>query len=243
MILAVAPSDVRLPRYQQLRDLLASQIATGVWKPGTAIPPEQTLADTHDLAIGTVRKAIETLVIEGLLEKRQGKGTFVRRAEFANSLFRFFRFSNDPEALPEGRVLSRKAIPATREVSEKLGLQHDAPIIFLSRLRLINGEPILAEDIWLPAERFAALNDLPTDQFGDLLYPLYERLCGQSVASAEETLSIEQADAGVCKLLNVAPSTSVVVIERLARSYDRKPLEWRRSRGRADRFRYQVEIR
>jgi GntR family transcriptional regulator len=241
--LSTIPSDTRLPRYQQLRDLLAAQIATGTWKPGAAIPPEQTLADTHDLAVGTVRKAIETLVAEGLLEKRQGKGTFVRRAEFGNSLFRFFRFSDDTGALPEGRVLSRKLGSASPEAAAQLGLEPSAPTIWLSRLRLINGEPILAEDIWLPASRFAALANLAPDQFGDLLYPLYESLCGQSIAAAEETLSIEPADTQAAKLLQIMPGTSVVVIERLARGFDRQPLEWRRSRGRADRFRYRVEIR
>jgi GntR family transcriptional regulator len=237
--------DARLPRYQQLRDAVTSQIAAGVWKPGDAIPAEQALAETHGLALGTVRKALDALVAEGLLEKRQGKGTFVRRAEFSNSLFRFFRFhdAEGRQAIPEGRVLVRKRVAASPEAAARLGLAPGAPAIRLSRLRLVEGKPLLAEDIWLPAERFAALMELRPTEFSDLLYPLYEELCGQSIASAEESLSIEPVDAANARLLALEPGAPVVVIERVARGYDRQPLEWRRSRGPADRFHYRVEIR
>jgi GntR family transcriptional regulator len=238
-------SDARLPRYQQLRDAVTSQITAGVWKPGDAIPAEQALAETYGLALGTVRKAIDTLVADGLLERRQGKGTFVRRAEFSSSLFRFFRFHDEEgrQAIPEGRVLARKRVPASPEAASRLGIALGAPAIRLSRLRLVGGKPLLAEDIWLPADRFAALMELRPSEFSDLLYPLYEELCGQLIASAEESLSIEPVDAANARLLDLDAGAAVVVIERVARSYNHQPLEWRRSRGPADRFHYRVEIR
>ena len=124
-----------------------------------------------------------------------------------------------------------------------LGQPDGAAAIKLSRLRLFDGAPILFEEIWLPRAPFTALLDLAPADFGDLLYPLYERLCGKVIASAEETLSAEAATPPHSRLLGLAPGTPVMVIERLARGYDGTPLEWRRSRGRADRFRYQVEIR
>ena len=69
------------------------------------------------------------------------------------------------------------------------------------------------------------------------------RAAGKVIASAEETLSAEAAAPRHARPLGLAPGTPVMVIERLARGYDGKPLEWRRSRGPADKFRYQVEIR
>ncbi len=84
--------DPRLPIYQRLRDEFARLIAAQAWRPGEAIPAELTLAADHQVAPGTVRRAIEALVADGLLVRQQGKGTFVRRADFTASLFRFFRF-------------------------------------------------------------------------------------------------------------------------------------------------------
>jgi DNA-binding transcriptional MocR family regulator len=80
-----------LPLYQRVRDQIAQGIGK-TWRPGDAIPSEAELARTHRVALGTLRKALDILVAEGLLERFQGKGTFVRRANFNASLFRFFRF-------------------------------------------------------------------------------------------------------------------------------------------------------
>lgn len=79
-------SDVRLPLYQRLRDQLAEQIANNRWRPGEAIPTEAALSAEYKLSTGTVRKAVDALVSEGILERQQGRGTFVRRPQFQSSL-------------------------------------------------------------------------------------------------------------------------------------------------------------
>lgn len=237
--------DSRLPLYQRIRDELAASIAQQRWRPGEAIPTEAELVKRHGVSMGTVRKALDTLVAEGLLERLQGKGTFVRRARFDSSLFRFFRFQRESgeRRVPESRILRREVIEAPSAVATALRIPTGVQVIQLSRLRLIDKQPILAESIWVSKERFAPLLDLNTSQFGDLLYPIYEERCGQVVASAEETLTAEPVSALHGRLLRLKPGVPVIVIERLAFGYDRQPLEWRRSRGPADQFRYHVEIR
>ncbi len=239
------PADLRLPRYQQLRDDLAAQIAQQHWRPGDAIPTEAELAKTYNVAVGTVRKAVDVLVAEGLLERFQGRGTFVRRASFASSLFRFFRFQTETgeRRIPESRILKRDVLDAPSAPAAGLQIETGAPVIRLTRLRLLDGEPMLAEEIWLPHDRFADLATLDLSAFGDLLYPLYESRCGQIIASAEETLTAEAVNATYARLLRIKPGDPVMVIERIARGYDRVPLEWRRSRGAAAHFRYHVDIR
>lgn len=237
--------DNRLPLYQRLRDELATRIADQHWRPGEAIPTEAELVKQFAASIGTVRKAIDILVAEGLLERFQGKGTFVRRARFDASLFRFFRFQNEAgeRRVPEGRILRREVMTAPSAVASALRLPAGAEVIHLSRLRLLDQKPLLAESIWLPRDKFAALLDIDTSEFGDLLYPLYEERCGQVIGSAEETLTAETVSDLHARLLQLPPGSPVIVVERLALGYDRQPLEWRRSRGPADKFRYHVEIR
>jgi GntR family transcriptional regulator len=238
-------SDPRLPLYQRLHDQIADEITRNVWAPGSAIPTEAELAQTHKVAVGTVRKAIDLLVAEGLVERSQGRGTYVRRPNFDSSLFRFFRFQrpDGSRRVPESRILARERRPGPSEVIRTLALTDGSEVLRFSRLRLIEGKPVLAEEIWLPALPFAPLMDLEVETFGDLLYPLYEHHCNAVVASARETLSVSTADAETAPLLKVEPGSPVVTIERLALGFDERPLEWRRSWGPAGQFRYQIEIR
>lgn len=235
--------DDRLPRYQRLRDQIAAEIAAQVWKPGEAIPSESELAAMHGLALGTVRRAIDVLVAEGLVERSHGRGTFVRRPSFDNSLLRFLRVQGAQGQVPDSRILERAALPAPAEVAKALALPSGGEAVRLVRQRLADRHILLAEEIWLPKARFAPMLTVELSAIGPLLYPAYERLCGQLIASAEETLSVELVSAEQAKLVGVAPGQPVVVIERLAFGYDRQPLEWRRSRAPADSFRYHVEIR
>jgi len=101
---------------------------------------------------------------------------------------------------------------------------------------------VLSEEIWLPQPLFSPLLTIELADFDDLLYPLYESRCGQAIASAKETLTVESASPEVATNLGISEGAPVVVIERLALGFDRKPLEWRRSHGAADSFRYQVDI-
>lgn len=238
-------SDERLPLYQRLRDELARQIADNRWRPGEAIPTEAVLSSEYGLSVGTVRKAIDMLVAERILERQQGRGTFIRRPQFHSSLFRFFRFQTlaGERQMPESRVLEIEPVNAPSAVAQMLGLPAEAPVIRLLRLRLLAAQPLLVEEIWLPRERFQAILDIDLNSEGPLLYPIYEELCGQVVASAEETLTAESVSQAHAGLLQVEPGSPVVVIERLARNYAGQPLEWRRSRGHASHFRYSVDIR
>ena len=79
--------------------------------------------------------------------------------------------------------------------------------------------------------------------FANMLYPFYEEQCGQLIASARETLTIESADADTADILGITPGQPVVAIERIALGYDGTPLEYRLSRGAAEGFRYQIDLR
>lgn len=71
--------DAETPLWQQLAGILRAQIRSGELPPGRIMPSESTLMQEHGLARGTVRKAIDALVQEGLVNRVQGRGTFVRR--------------------------------------------------------------------------------------------------------------------------------------------------------------------
>jgi len=245
MSITALRGDERLPLYQRLADLLRQEIVDGVHRPGDRLPSENVIAKEYDLAPGTARQALAQLVGDGFLERAQGKGTFVRRPSFDQSLFRFFRFrgTDGERSVPQSRILFRGIKRAPESVARSLEFANGDDAIYIKRLRLIDDAPVLAEEIWLPLEPFRAFLDVPDEDIGPLLYPIYDKCCGLVVARAEEQLTAESADEETAERLSVSPGDPVIVIDRLARGFDTKPLEWRRSKGRADLFHYHIEIR
>lgn len=236
--------DERLPLYQRLREEMLAKIAAGEWTPGAPIPTEAELTKLYGVAIGTVRKAVDTLVNEGLLLRSQGRGTFVRRPNFDASLARFFRQVNASggREIPTSRILAKVLQKPSQAVAKALELADGEQVVHLERLRTVEGRTLFHEEIWLPASRFSALLKIEAEDFGELLYPFYEEQCGQCIASAKETLTVGAADSAMARILSVAEGSPVVTIERTALGYDRSPLEYRLSRAGAEGFRYQIDI-
>lgn len=236
--------DERLPLYQRLREEMLAKIAAGEWTPGAPIPTEAELTRQYGVAIGTVRKAVDTLVSEGLLLRSQGRGTFVRRPNFDASLARFFRQVNASggREIPASRILAKALQTPSQPVASALELQDGEQVIHMEHLRMVEGRTLFHEDIWLPAKRFGALLEMDSERFGELLYPFYEKQCGQCIASAKETLTVGAADHAMAQSLSIEEGAPMVIIERTALGYDRRPLEYRLSRAAADGFRYQIDI-
>jgi GntR family transcriptional regulator len=250
MSAALSHTDERLPLYARLRDALAARIAALEWPSGSVIPTEPELAKFYGVSTHTLRKAVEQLVREGLLERRQGSGTYVRRPSFDGSLFRWFNFEDAAHAgerpgptVPESRLLRRHVAAAPAEVAAKLGLAAGAELVQVLRLRLWAGEPLITEDLYLPLPRFRRFLDLDEAEIGPLLYPVYEREFGALVASVEDELWLGRADALRAELLQVEEGAPIIMVDRTSAGLDGRPLEWRRAYGRGDRFRYKVKLR
>lgn len=237
-------ADDRLPLYQRLRDDMLVRISSGQWALDQAIPPEHELAAMHQVSVGTVRRAIDTLIEDRLLERKQGRGTYVRRPDFNASLFRFFRQldSQGKRVVPTAQVLVCEKREAELTAAEALGVEQGAKLIYLERVRYVDEEPLLFEEIWLVSPAFDALLEVSLNDFGNLLYPFYESCCQQHVARANETLSIATANETLANTLQMVADQPVVTIERVALGFAGEALEYRRSRGDASSFRYQASI-
>ena len=108
--LAAAPH----PLYQQIRQSIRASLQAGEWKPLEVIPSEVMLARRYNVSLGTVRKAIDALVAEGLLVRRQGKGTFVASHGEQQMRLRFLRLQSDRPDLAETRQPQRNIVECRR---------------------------------------------------------------------------------------------------------------------------------
>jgi len=233
--------DAHLPIYRRLYQALAEQIASGALKPGDSLPAEADLARLYAIAPGTVRRAMEDLAAKGLIDRVHGRGTFVRRPNFDNAMLRFLRFRDADGAVihPESRIVLRRVIPTPAHLPAKLATV-ERTVLHMVRHRLWDGAVRLVEDIYLPAHRFGRLLELSPAEIGPLLYPAYERWCGQMVYVIEEELAMIEATDDDAATLGLAPGSLVVSIERVAKDATGCAMEWRLSRAEAKRFRYRV---
>ena len=236
--------DAGLPRYRRLRDTIAGQLARGELRPGDALPAEQELARSYGLAPGTVRRAVDELSDEGMVERRHGSGTFVRRPNFDHMMVRFFlhRDTSGEVFEPQSRIVSRRVVTATGPLAARLGLAAGGRAIHMVRLRSWDGAPRLIEDIYLPLPRFQPFLEAAAETIEALLYRAYERLCGVLVFAIEEQIAIEDATAADREVLQLPRGALTVDIERGARDAAGRVVEWRRSRGEARRFRYRIAL-
>ncbi|MBB94900.1 MAG: GntR family transcriptional regulator [Rhodobacteraceae bacterium] len=233
--------DNRLPAYLRLRDELAARIAASEWTAEQPLPSDNALARDHGLSVGTVRKAVQQLVDEGLLERRQGTGTFLRKPAFDATLFRFFqaRDANSDASIPSSRLISRVRTHAPAHVAKALGTDD---VIRIERLRYLSEQPFLSEELFIPYATFAGFESMPETDVGPLLYPVYLDRFGVFVNRAEDEVRFGAADPATAKRLGIAPNDPIAVIERTAFTVAGEPIEWRIASGRADSFRYRSRI-
>lgn len=216
------------PLYLQVRDMLLGRITTGTWKPGTLIPNEIDLAREFGLSVGTVRKALDQLQAEHLVTRRQGRGTFVNdlgSAEYSSRFASLYGADGKPLELTS-RLLSveiRKASDAERNLLE---IAKGANVIHLVRLRSNATRPCMLETSILAEGLFSGLNsdeDIPDEITG--LAQKY----GQIAGSAEETVTLVNAEPDVAAQLAIDPGSPLLMLERRTFAVDGVVIEWRRA--------------
>ena len=229
-------------RYATLADALREHVLRGEWPPGVAIPSEQTLAANHGVALGTLRRALELLVDDGLIERIHGRGTFVRTGISGATMLRFFRFRTDQGDVPTSRILSRKRVAAPPDVASRLGAGRGDEVLHLMRVRSLGGAPCLLEHIWLPLPQFKALASGATEAWGDLLYPLYVERCGVRVHRALEEIRFDSLSGSNARYLGVPAGHPCALITRTAFDLVGNCIEVRKTRGDAHAFEYTITL-
>ena len=235
--------DVGRSRYGQVAQSLRERIRHGEWVPGgSALPCEETLAAQHGVAVGTVRRALQALADEGLIQRVQGRGTFVHAGLRGASMLRFFRFRDEGGALPRSSILSmKKAIPPA-EVLTQLDGDADGQALRLVRTRSFGDVPCLHETIWLPLPPFEPLWKSLAGSDSDLLYPLYARLCGVHVHRAVDAISFAVLSAAQARPLRLGAGHPCALVQRRAFDIGGRCVEVRSTRGDANAFHYRVNL-
>ncbi|MFB9887728.1 GntR family transcriptional regulator [Balneatrix alpica] len=230
------------PLYQQVQQLILKQIVEGHWRPGEALPSEFQLADQFGVSQGTVRKALNALTDDRVLFRRQGVGTFVSEHTLQQTLFHFFHFVADggtPE-LPHAQLQKCSLVEADAYQSAQLQLTPGSLLIRLDRIRILRGRPCIREQIFLPEALFSGLADLA--ELPHSLYHFYQHQYGITVHKAIDRIKAALADAADSQVLDLQQGEPILLVERVARSLDGRPVEFRISRTCSQKLHYLVEL-
>jgi GntR family transcriptional regulator len=230
------------PLYRQVYDIMVRKVAQGVWRPGASLPSEQNLAKEMGVSQGTMRKVLDALTAENLLERRQGKGTFIAENTQERTLFRFFRIARPggKRMTPE-RVDEKVKLRASRALERtKLGLAKTDKVVEIVRTRHIEKVPSIHETIVLPAPLFPGIEKRPS--LPNSLYSLYQSDYGINIVAAHEELSAQIATPEDQEALDIPKGGPILVIERLAVSLQDQKVEWRISRVRSSDLVYAVTL-
>ncbi len=232
------------PLYQKVEEHIRQQINTGLLTPGDLIPSEPRLSKELDVSIGTVKKALDNLVWQGLLFRHQGKGTFVSRIDFNNSLFKFFSYADKKgkEVRIRKSTTDRWRGKGPKKICKQLGVSEGTDLLFIERIGYINHRPTFFENSWWIAELVPDLEKEET-HIPDLFYALIVDHYQIPIVRAEEILTAEACDKNTAAKLNIKVGSPVVVLNRATYTVGDKIVEVRTTKGRADQFSYKREIR
>lgn len=229
-------------RYAALAAALRARVVAGEWPPGSALPAEQTLAAEHSVALGTLRRALELMAEQGLIERIHGRGTFVRSGMTGATMMRFFRFGEGTGEVPASRIVSRKVLVAPTEVVRRLALAPGDTALRLLRVRSFDDQPCVYEEIWLSVALFAPLLEGDVSDWGDLLYPMFAERCGVHVHRAVDDIAFGTLTAAQARHLGLLAGHPCALVKRNAYDLTGRCVEARFTRGDAHAFHYTVTI-
>ena len=227
------------PLYLQLARFLADAVREGRYAPHDALPSERTLSESLDLSRVTTRKAIDQLVLQGLIVRRGRSGNYIA-PRIEQALSRLTSFSEDLRArgfAPSSRWISRETAPATEEERDILALPRGARVSRLKRLRIAD-ETVMALE-----EAVLSTSVLPDPAL--LEGSLYEYLEARGSAPVRATQRIRavNAPAPLARCLRVPAGRAVLFIQRIGYLASGAPVELTHAHCRSDFYDLVAELR
>jgi GntR family transcriptional regulator len=232
------------PAYLQLRDGIKAAIEAGAWGVGMALPSERDLASHLGLSRMTVRRAFEELVADGLVEGRQGSGTFVRARRLEQTVDRVIGFTDEARMLgfrPGSRVLEFGLVEADAVVAAALRCPPGALVLRVARIRTADGQP-LALQVASLRPSLSGLEADALERFGSL-YRAVATLYGVTPRRARQTIGARLPTREERRLLALAATQPVLALERTTFDGGDEPFEYVRSAYRGDRYALALDLR
>lgn len=206
--------------YKNIAEQLRSRINSAEFRVGEALPAEKRLAQEFAVSRMTVRKAIEVLVEEGLVERRHGSGTYLLQKDVQHESHALNSFAEHMRLIgrtTNNEVVDFRIIPAPPAIARQLRLKVDESIYFIRRIRYVDGKSCMLEDSYLPVSPFP---ELSVKHLQGSKFAYIEDEKHIEIAGCYEVFSPILADASVARLLKVGEGTPLLQMTSLSQSVD-----------------------
>lgn len=216
--------DSMTPLYVQLMNEVEKSIKNGEYKPGDKLLTETEMAKKYGVSLITVRKAIGSLMEEGLVMRKQGKGTFVTRPKLSRNMKKLQSFSEmcaQMGVVPGAKMLVNRLVPADGKVAEALGIEAGSNVVHISRLRYADQEPVQIETSYFPL-KYAFLLDAKFDD--NSLFDHLREKSGARVVSSEKRIELCRATAEEAELLGVKKGDAMLCVRSTAFDKNGEPM-------------------
>jgi len=228
--------------YVQLYSVLKAKIESGEWSVGSQIPTEDDLCKMYEVSKATVKLAVLDLARQGYLRRQQGKGTFVCKRVIPEGLTMHTSFKElmlDAGMDFSTEVLAKTVMMPTDDLDVKLSITADTHVIYIKRLRSVNGEPILLQEAYIPYQVCPAL--LEEDVVNNSLFDILEKKHAIKITKVKDFIEIAYLTDDDGRLLGLSGGSPALVMEQQFYSGE-SLIMYIRSIKRSDRFRFFIEF-
>jgi GntR family transcriptional regulator len=228
----------------RLVSLIERLIADGTFAPGSRLPPERELGRRFDVGRSTLRLALAELEGRGLVDRHQGRGTFVARSRIDADATQHFTLSAALRAtggVVRTETLSTVVARPSASVARDLDVPEGGDVVRIERLRRLDGEPVIVERTEVPASRFAGLEAVVLGERS--LYDVLRERYGCVVAAADETLEPVVLTAAEAALLGGRRGAPALLVRRVTSDAEGRPFEFATALVRGDRSRLLLQRR
>jgi GntR family transcriptional regulator len=228
--------------YLQLYEILRKKIESGEWVVGSQIPTEDELCKLFNVSRATVRTAVLELVRQGYLKRQQGKGTFIFRnmvSEGLTMLTNFRELLFEEDLVLTTKVLARTVMMPIDDMDMRLDIQKDKHIIYIKRLRLIENEPALLQETYIPYHVCPLL--LEDDIDNNSLFDLFEKKYGIKITKVKNFMEITHLSQDEARLTGLAEGSPAILLTQYFYSGETLVM-YTRSIKRTDRFKFLMEL-
>lgn len=209
-------SKTATPLYVQLIEILERQIVFGELETGERLPSESELAKQFGVSVITVRNAVGELCKRGLLERKQGKGTFVRKIKYmrdSRTLSSFTESCRNQGMTPGGRTLEKSMVILNTKIARNLGQAPGSQGIYVSRLRYANREPVIIERSYFPMQySFLMEKELDDNSLFEFLKESYH----VTITGSDKEIEMCHATKTEAELLQVSVNAPLILVKSTA---------------------------
>lgn len=235
-----------IPLYYQLKGFILQEIQNGTYPVGTTIPTENEIKNRFQISRTTIRQAINELVQEGLLERQSSRGTFVTNPEaklkpgHIKTFEPFYRQVNKTGKTARTELLDLKIKHASEEHAKWLGLAPGEKIIFISRRRFADADPMVTIQNFLPYSlcSFILSHDFEQESLHEILSQKQET----TPYTVKNIISAARATAKDVELLQISIDSPVLSLHTISKAQDGTVIEHAFSHYQSELNKYEVEL-